>query len=115
VILIIHLRDHIGILILLCIEYGIYLVNEVESLERYVGFWVFIYLTLLLFHFFNVKTKGYIAGGEAHNLSFLAIDKIDKLFDRPKRQPIGFIPTLIYSIVILLIINILIYIVLFVV
>ncbi len=73
-------------LVSLVVEYIYYFVHENRDLEIYLAGWIILYITLILFTIFNVHGKPYSAGNVGNSFTYLAIDKIEKLFDKPKRD-----------------------------
>jgi len=74
------------LVLLLVFEYIYYHLTEARDLEIYIGRWILVYLALILFSVFNVQGKPYNAGNVGNNFTYLAVDKIEKIFGKPKHD-----------------------------
>ncbi len=111
----IRLNYFIGLLSLLLFEVLYYMFGESNDLELYIAGWIFVYLTILLFTYFNVKGKSRGIGNVGNNFGFLAYDKVEKVFQKPKRSAIGKDTQLLVMWLTLLVINIAVYIMFYVI
>lgn len=76
------IKSYWVLLALLIFEFVFYNFYDLDSLEVFIGFCVFIYFSLIIFTLFKIHPKEYSVGNDGNNFSFLAIDKIDKLFKK---------------------------------
>jgi hypothetical protein len=108
------IKSYWVLLALLIFEFVFYNFYDLDSLEVFIGFCVFIYFSVIIFTLFKIHPKEYSVGNDGNNFSFLAIDKIDKLFKRPTHTNSGDYTWLRFCLI-LLIIHILLYIYLYVI
>tara|TARA_Y100000588_G_C13766190_1_gene716163 strand:+ start:287 stop:574 length:288 start_codon:yes stop_codon:yes gene_type:complete len=91
-----------------------YYIGENRDLELYIAGWIIVFVALILFTVFNVHGRPYSAGNVGNNFTYLAIDKIEKLFTKPKRDSKQVDNSLLFSFMFLLTVNLVLYLVLFV-
>lgn len=108
------IRSYWRVLVLLIFEFEFYKFYDLNNLEVYIAFCGFIYFSLIVFTLLKIHPKEYSVGNDGNNFSFLAIDKIDKLFKRPTHTNSGDYTWLIFCLI-LLILHISLYIYLYVI
>jgi len=102
------------IVLLLLFEIVYFHTGETRNLEMYLGGWIIVYISLILFTAFNVHGRPYGTGNVGNNFTYLSIDKIEKLFKKPKRGVETFDTSLLLYFILLFAINLVIYLILFV-
>lgn len=103
------------VVLLLIFEYIYYHLTEARDLEIYIGGWIVVYLAFILFTAFNVQSKPYSAGNVGNNFTYLAIDKIEKLFGKPKHDEMVQDISILGTFVFLFVINLTLYLIWYVV
>jgi len=96
------------------LEIIVYLVNKPEDIEAYVGLWIFIHVSLIIFGCFRMKKDIVVTGSADQIFGLFASEKVEQISEKPstKNEIAG--AKINRSSLILLGVNVLIYIVLFV-